>query len=121
MLILAAFFLWAMAAHAFGAVQDVVPDREAGIASIATVLGARFTVRFAISLWVASGLLMLLVPWPGPLAAIVATPYIANCAPWWNVSDARSAQTNGAWRRFIALNYGAGFAVTLILIGAWNL
>ena len=27
--------------HAFGAVQDVVPDREGGIASIATVLGAR--------------------------------------------------------------------------------
>ena len=27
---------WGMASHAFGAVQDVVPDREGGIASIAT-------------------------------------------------------------------------------------
>ena len=39
--LLAAFFCWGMASHAFGAVQDVVPDREAGIASIATAFGAR--------------------------------------------------------------------------------
>ena len=37
-----------MATHAFGAVQDVVPDREAGIASIATAFGARATVRLAL-------------------------------------------------------------------------
>ena len=30
--LLAAFFLWGVASHAFGAVQDVVADREAGIA-----------------------------------------------------------------------------------------
>ncbi|HRN30154.1 MAG TPA: prenyltransferase, partial [Terrimesophilobacter sp.] len=42
-LVLAAFFAWGMAAHAFGAVQDIGPDREAGIGSIATVLGARTT------------------------------------------------------------------------------
>ena len=48
--VLAAFFCWGMASHAFGAVQDVVPDREAGIGSIATALGARATVRLAIAL-----------------------------------------------------------------------
>jgi len=119
-LILAAFFLWGMAAHAFGAVQDVVPDREGGISSIATILGARATVRFSIGLWAASGLIMALVTWPGPLAAIVAAPYIANALPWWNVTDETSAQTNPAWRRFIWLNYGSGFAVTLLLIWVWN-
>src|SRR5207344_2704534 len=31
-----AFALWGVASHAFGAVQDVVADREAGISSIAT-------------------------------------------------------------------------------------
>ena len=41
----APFFLWGAASHAFGAVQDVVADREAGIGSIATVIGARATVR----------------------------------------------------------------------------
>ena len=35
---LSAFLLWGMASHALGAVQDIRPDREAGIGSIATVL-----------------------------------------------------------------------------------
>jgi len=118
-LILVAFFLWGMAAHAFGAVQDIEPDRDAHIGSIATAFGARTTVRLALGLWAASGILMLFVPWPGPLAALVAVPYLINCAPWRNVSDADAAQTNAAWRRFIWLNYASGFVVTLLLIAAW--
>ena len=62
---------------------------------------------------------MLLTPWPGPLAAVLALPYIVNAAPWWNVTDDTSADTNRAWRRFIALNYIAGFLATMILILAW--
>ena len=116
---LLAFFLWGMAAHAFGAVQDIRPDREAGIASIATVIGARATVRLALALWVVAGAAMLLVPWPAPLAAMLAVPYVVNAAPWWNVTDETSASTNRSWRRFIALNYFAGFLATMILILAW--
>src|SRR5690606_15929132 len=37
---LGGFFLWGIGSHAFGAVQDVAADREAGIGSIGTVLGA---------------------------------------------------------------------------------
>ncbi|MFJ6453124.1 prenyltransferase [Paenarthrobacter sp. NPDC091669] len=120
-ILLAAFFLWGMAAHAFGAVQDIEPDRQAGIGSIATVFGARRTVRLAVVLWLVAGLAMLATPWPGPLAAIIALPYIANCAPWWNVTDTTAARTNVAWRRFIWLNYGSGFLVTLIFILHWSL
>lgn len=116
---LGAFFLWGMAAHAFGAVQDIGPDREAGISSIATVIGARKTVRLALALWAVAGAAMLLTPWPGPLAAALALPYLVNAAPWWNVTDETSASTNRAWRRFIALNYFAGFLATMILILAW--
>lgn len=116
---LTAFFLWGMAAHAFGAVQDIRPDREAGISSIATVIGARTTVRLSLSLWVVAGVAMLLTPWPGPLAAALAVPYVVNAAPWWNVTDEASASTNRAWRRFITLNYFAGFLATMILILAW--
>lgn len=116
---LGAFFLWGMAAHAFGAVQDIGPDREAGIASIATVIGARATVRLSLALWLVAGAAMLLTPWPGPLAAALALPYVVNAAPWWNVTDETSASTNRAWRRFIALNYFAGFLATMILILAW--
>ena len=116
---LSAFFLWGMAAHAFGAVQDIGPDREAGISSIATVIGARATVRLSLSLWVIAGAAMLLTPWPGPLAAALALPYVVNAARWWNVTDETSGSTNRAWRRFIALNYFTGFLATMILILAW--
>ncbi|MCB8045994.1 prenyltransferase [Microbacterium oxydans] len=116
---LGAFFLWGMAAHAFGAVQDIGPDRAGGISSIATVIGARATVRLSLALWVIAGTAMLWTPWPGPLAAVLALPYVVNAAPWWNVTDATSASTNRAWRRFIALNYFAGFLATMILILAW--
>ncbi|MFS0895275.1 prenyltransferase [Microbacterium sp. 179-I 3D3 NHS] len=116
---LVAFFLWGMAAHAFGAVQDIGPDREAGISSIATVIGARATVRLALALWTVAGAAMLITPWPGPLAAILAVPYLVNAAPFANVSDGTAATTNRAWRRFMALNYVAGFLATMILIVAW--
>ncbi|MFS0854628.1 prenyltransferase [Microbacterium sp. 179-I 3D4 NHS] len=118
-LVLVAFFLWGMAAHAFGAVQDVGPDREGGISSIATVFGARATVRLSLALWLVAGILMLFTSWPGPLAALLAVPYLVNAARWWRVTDERSGETNRAWRRFIALNYFAGFLATMILILAW--
>ncbi|SNS63085.1 lycopene cyclase domain-containing protein [Micrococcales bacterium KH10] len=119
-LILSAFFLWGMAAHAFGAIQDIRPDREAGIASTATAFGARTTARLALILWILAGTLMLFTPWPGPLASIIVIPYLLNCAPFWFVSDERSAATNRAWRRFIALNFFSGFLVTLLLIMEWT-
>ncbi|MEV7608089.1 prenyltransferase [Microbacterium sp. NPDC089320] len=118
-IVLLAFFLWGMAAHAFGAVQDIAPDREAGIGSIATVIGARATVRLSIVLWTLAGIAMLFTSWPAPLGAALALPYIINAAPWWNVTDETSAGTNRAWRRFIFLNYFAGFLATMILILAW--
>ena len=119
-LVLAAFFLWGTAAHAFGAVQDVGPDRAAGIASVATVIGARATVRLAIGLWVAAGVLVLFAPWPAPLAAVVVVPYVVNAGAWWDVPDERAGETNPAWRRFIWLNYASGFVVTMLLIWAWR-
>ncbi|GLI29111.1 prenyltransferase [Agromyces rhizosphaerae] len=117
--LLAAFFLWGMASHAFGAVQDVVPDREGGIASIATVFGAKATVRIAIGMWLAAGLLMLLTAWPGQLAAILALPYVLAAWPYRSVSDADSGRSNRGWRMFLWLNYASGFAVTMLLI-AWS-
>lgn len=119
--ILVAFFLWGMAAHAFGAIQDIVPDRAADIHSIATAFGARTTAWLSLLLWAAAGLLMLTTPWPGPLAALIAPLYLLNCAPSWFITDETSGSANRAWRRFIALNYLAGFLVTLVMIIEWNM
>ena len=119
--LLVAFFLWGMASHAFGAVQDVVPDREAGIASIATALGASGTVRLAIGLWTAAGLLMLATEWPGPLAVLLVVPYITTALPFRSVTDAASESANRGWRRFLAINYVVGFLVTMLLIWWWLL
>lgn len=114
--VLAAFFLWGTASHAFGAVQDVIADREAGISSIATVIGARATVRLAVIAYLAGGVLLLFSSWPGPLAAMLVIPYAAVCAPFWNVSDADSEAANRGWRRFLLLNFITGFLVTMLMI-----
>jgi 4-hydroxybenzoate polyprenyltransferase len=114
--VLAAFFLWGIASHAFGAVQDVVADREGGISSIATVIGARATVRFAVVSYLAGGVLLLFSSWPGPLAAALVVPYAAVCAQFWNVTDATAETANRGWRRFLLLNFISGFAVTMLLI-----
>ena len=114
--ILVAFFLWGMASHAFGAVQDVVPDRAAGIHSIATVIGARATVRLAIGLWVLAGLLMLFTTWPGPLSAVFTVAYIIAAAPYWSVSDDDSAVATRGWKSFLGINYAVGFLATMLLI-----
>ena len=115
-MMLLAFFAWGVASHAFGAVQDVIPDREAGISSIATVLGARRTVRFALSMWILAGALMLFTTWPGPLGALLALPYLGAVWPFRSVSDEESGTTNRGWRRFLLLNYLCGFLATMLLI-----
>jgi 4-hydroxybenzoate polyprenyltransferase and related prenyltransferases len=119
--VIVAFALWGVASHAFGAVQDITADRAAGIASIATVLGARTTVRFALACYLAAGLAMLASAWPGPLGAVLAVPYIANAWPYRHVDDAHAQAATAGWSRFLWLNQITGFAVTLLLIWWWLL
>ena len=114
--LLAAFFLWGVASHAFGAVQDIGADREAGIASIATAIGARRTVRFAAACYLLAGLLLLFTGFPGALAGALALPYLASVLPYRSLDDADAELANRGWRRFLWLNYASGFAVTLLLI-----
>ncbi|MCC3265529.1 prenyltransferase [Arthrobacter gengyunqii] len=117
--VLGAFFLWGMASQAFGAVQDVVPDREGGISSIATVLGAKAVVRIAAAAYLAGGLLMLLTPWPATLGGLLALPYILNLLPFLGISDADSERANAGWKRFLKLNFLTGFLVTMLIIWYW--
>lgn len=117
--VLGAFFLWGMASQAFGAVQDVVPDREGGISSIATVLGAKAVVWIAAAAYLAGGLLMLLTPWPATLGGLLALPYILNLLPFLGISDADSERANLGWKRFLKLNFFTGFLVTMLIIWYW--
>lgn len=117
--VLGAFFLWGMASQAFGAVQDVLPDREGGISSIATVLGARAVVWFAAAAYLAAGLLMLLAPWPALLGSLLAVPYLLNLLPFLSITDEGSEQANAGWKRFLKLNFLTGFLVTMLLIWYW--
>ncbi|WP_150461147.1 prenyltransferase [Nesterenkonia ebinurensis] len=113
---LGGFLLWGMASHAFGAVQDIGPDRQAGISSVATALGAKTTVRLALALWTAAGLLVTGAGWPAALAGLLALPYLAAAAPYRNLAEQDSAQAHGGWRHFLWINYAAGAALTVLLI-----
>lgn len=117
-LIIAAFFLWGMASHAFGAVQDVVSDREAGIGSVATALGARAAVWIAVVLYTISGVLMLFAPWPLSLTAVIAVAYLAAVVPFVGVTDQSAQRAHGGWRWFLGINFFAGAVVTLVGINA---
>jgi 4-hydroxybenzoate polyprenyltransferase len=113
---LVAFFLWGMASHAFGAVQDIIPDRKGGIHSIATAFGARKTVLFSLVLYAAAGVVALLQGIEYVSLVVVAAAYCVNILPYVKVNDATSAATNTAWKRFLWLNYASGAVVTMVIL-----
>jgi 4-hydroxybenzoate polyprenyltransferase len=118
-LLLAAFFLWGLASHAFGAVQDIVADREGGIGSIATAIGGAATVRLSVIAYLLAGVLLLFTELPAAIAAVLVVPYALMCAPFWSVTDDAAESANRGWRRFLWLNFVSGFVVTMLLIAYW--
>ena len=111
-----AFFLWGMASHAFGAVQDIIPDRQASLGSIATALGARFTVWISAGLYFIASCIAVVQGIEFLPIALIGFAYVANIASYLWVTDKTSAATNKAWRRFLWLNYLAGAIVTIVVI-----
>ncbi len=111
------FTLWGMASHAFGAVQDIRADREAGIASIATVLGAKATVRIAFVMYLVAGVTTLFLGDRYPQAALAALPYLFVVGREWQITDDTCEQANRGWRRFIFLNFLAGAIISAVIIG----
>jgi 4-hydroxybenzoate polyprenyltransferase len=112
-----AFFIWGAASHAFGAVQDIKADREAGIASIATVLGARKTIRVSFALYLLAGLILLFLPDRFTYSALAVVPYLLVIARSFSVTDENCEEANRGWRLFLALNFIAGAIITSLLIG----
>ena len=114
--VITAFFFWGMASHALGAIQDIIPDREGRLASIATVFGARATLWLVILLYTASALLISLQGIWGVIIGLTSLLYVANCLPYLTITDETSGSIHPAWRRFIWLNLIVGFVVTISLI-----
>ncbi|MGV9002201.1 MAG: prenyltransferase [Candidatus Saccharimonadaceae bacterium] len=110
------FFLWGMASHAFGAVQDIIPDRKGGLRSIATVLGSRSTVWFAAALYLCAVSLVLSQGFSYWLVALAGIGYLINCTPYLLITDKTSARTNAGWKRFLWLNYFSGAIITSVLL-----
>lgn len=141
--ILAAYFAWGMASHAFGAVQDISADRQAGLSSIATVLGAARTSRFALAGYALAGVFLLLAALPQSMpagwvavfpatgavfvprsgqpglliaASLAVLPYLAMVWPFRSLADADCEQANRGWRKFLTINFVVGAYVTVLLI-----
>lgn len=118
-LVFTAFMLWGMASHALGAIQDIIPDREAKLGSIAAALSARTTIYLVLAAYLLSGMLLLVgVTGPGKLAGLLAIPYALNVLPHLGVADESSGTVNRAWKRFLWINYLCGFLLTMLLIFA---
>ena len=111
-----AFLGWGMASHAFGAVQDVRADREAGIKSVATSIGARNTVRFAFLLYFLAGISVMNAGPHGMVAALAAIPYLVIISPYLNITDEDCERANRGWKKFIWLNFAGGALISLLLI-----
>ena len=112
-----AFFLWGMASHAFGAVQDIRADKEASIASIATFFGARLTVKLAFGAYLLAALVLLGLPGRFQFAALAALPYLFVTAREFGITDETCETANRGWKRFIWLNFFAGAIISSLLIG----
>ena len=97
---LVAFFLWGMASHALGAVQDVQSDRAGGI------------------FYLAAAVLCFVLPSPGWAVGLLGVGYVANTLRFWNVTDETSAAVNRAWKVFLWLNYLTGAVVTIAVLAS---
>ena len=117
LLISASFFLWGMASHAFGAVQDIKADKAAGIGSVATIIGARPTVVLAITMYLAAGAIALFIGDRFSQAAVAAIPYLIVVGRELSITDENCERANRGWKWFIYLNFFAGAVVSALIIG----
>ncbi len=117
-LVIAAFMSWGMASQAFGAIQDIKPDRSANIKSIATVLGAKRTNYYVIGLYMITVIITAIAYLPfGLIAALFLSLYVLNASFFLKYkSDARSNQYHRGWQNFMWLNIIVGFVLAQLLL-----
>ena len=107
MVLFGAAWLWAMAMHAYSAVPDISADREAGVPTVATLLGLRGTLIFCLSLYVLAALLTFATL--GWLSIVLGVVYAALM-----LRSLRAGTEGGVmqiYRIFPFVNAGAGAAL----------
>lgn len=105
-------WVWAMGMHAFSAIPDVPPDRAAGVATTATVLGAAGTLWFCLMCWTVATISFAVLD--VRLGAILAVyPLVAG---WILV---RAIPVRAAYWWFPVLNGVVGMIITVG--GLWRL
>jgi len=105
--------LWTMAMHAYSAIPDIEADREAGISTVATLLGRTGTLIYCLALYLASAALAYaFIGWAAVVLAAVFTVMIA-------ISFASSDDDGifNVYRRFPLVNAAAGFLLFWYIFG----
>ncbi len=111
-----AFVAWSMASQAFGAIQDIAPDRAAGLASIATFLGSRATALFSVALYIAS-ILFILVENRFPAYVVIAAVLLIYPAHvLWFLRHPTEESAHRHFRLFMYLNLITGTVITWAFI-----
>ena len=67
-------------------------------------------------MYAAASALLLVLPWPGLLAAVLPLAYVASVARFARITDETCEDANRGWRTFLWLNQPVGFLVTMLLI-----
>ncbi|TAK89525.1 prenyltransferase [Patescibacteria group bacterium] len=109
-----ALFVWGLASHAFGAIQDIEPDKQAGIGSIATALGQTATSWLCIALFVLAAIITSTYGAVSYILLAALSLYPLNV--WWSW---RTKNFNQGWRRWMWLNLLCGFVFTQIVLWRW--
>ena len=105
-----------MAMHAYSAIPDISADREAGIATVATLLGRNGTLLFCLAMYLASAALAFsFVGW----AAVVLGTLFATMI---FVSFASSEEGGifNVYRWFPLVNAAAGFLLFWYIFGKFS-
>ena len=105
--------LWTMAMHAYSAIPDISADREAGIATVATLLGHNGTLLFCLAMYLASAALAFaFIGWAAVvLGAIFAAMIVISFA------SSKDGGIFNVYRRFPLVNAAAGFLLFWYIFG----
>ena len=115
--ILIAALAWTMAMHAYSAVPDINADREAGLSTVATVLGARATVVGCLVLYALAAVLS--VRYISGVGALLGTVYCALMLA--SLAKDGRGYVMSLYKNFPLVNTVAGFIIFVAIFALKHL